>query len=35
MYIGLKQFVNKTGIPVAGWQELAGFVQAFGAPIAF
>ena len=35
MYIGLKQFENKTGIPVTGWQELAGVVPAFGAPIAF
>ena len=35
MYIGLKGFENETGIPVTGWQELAGFVQAFGSPIAF
>lgn len=35
MHIGLKELENETGIPVTGWLELAGFVPAFGVPIAF
>ena len=35
MRIGLKEIENEIGIPVTGWLELTGFVQAFGSPIAF